>query len=157
MKLLQLFFLSAFVSSVGAFAVSSPSSRSRYAATRSSTKLKLYNSVEAAIADAQRICLQDPSCHECKVAWDVVEELEAASSRRGAVQANPTIAQPDVAALMASFDILIQKIDGKMDQLKATTVKFHEMGASDPSIEALYNRADEMKAALVDARKALPR
>jgi len=138
----------------GAFMVSPPKSSSRY-----STNLSMmYESVEAAIEEAQRICAIDPASQECRVAWDVVEELEAADSHRGQVQPQPH-APTDIeyTALMSSFDILVKKIDGKMDQLKATTVKLHELGATDPAMEELYSRADEMQQALANVRANLNR
>jgi len=117
----------------------------------------MFESVEAAIADAQRICAADPSSPECKVAWDIVEELEAAESHKGGPGVSGGPQSTDVAALMGSFDILVAKIDGKMDQLMATTIKLSELGVTDPSVAELYARAGEMKRALVDATSALRR
>ena len=116
-------------------------------------KLHSYESVEAAIADAQRICASDPTSPECKVAWDIVEELEAADSHQGGFDA-PS-ASTDLTALMGGFDILIKKIDGKMDQLKATTDKLAELGETDPSLAELGARAVDMKQALANARARL--
>lgn len=142
-----------------AFAVAPPhgSSPAATKTTRtSSTQLQLYQSVQEAISEAQRICAMDPTSQECKVAWDIVEELEAADSHLAAAAAIPSPTMgADVTAMLSSFDILIQKIDGKMDQLMATTMKLNELGASDPSIEALYVQAEQMKAALVAARQSL--
>lgn len=116
----------------------------------------MYDSVEEAIAEAQRICAIDPASSECRVAWDIVEELEAADSHRGgAPSAAAGMSSPDNSAFLGSFDILVQKIDGKMDQLKATTAMLQEMGAGDPSIAELGARADEMKQALANARASL--
>ena len=47
----------------------------------STTKLDLYATVEEAIAEAQRICATDPTGQACKVAWDIVEELDASDNR----------------------------------------------------------------------------
>lgn len=121
------------------------------------TQLNLYASVEAAITEAQQICAaQGQGSEACKVAWDIVEELEAADShkKKPMMPANTT---PDLVALMGSFDILVAKIDGKMEQLKATTEKFHELGASDPAIglEELYHRADEMQKQLAHVQRSL--
>ena len=119
------------------------------------TKLQLFKTVEEAIAEAQRVCAADPSSPECKVAWDIVEELEAANSHKDKKTTEVMPQSTDYHAFMGSFDILCQKIDGKMDQLMATAVKLHELGASDPSIEALYSKAEEMKQALRNARSTL--
>lgn len=122
---------------------------------RLSTHLNMYDSVEAAIDDAQRICAEDPSSMECKVAWDIVEELEAADShqlRQSGVDASQSM---DYLALMGSFDILTEKIDGKMDQLIATATKLDSMGA-DPSFQDLARLADEMKQALAYVKSTLP-
>ena len=40
----------------------------------------MFDSVEDAIAEAQKACAEDPTSGECKVAWEIVEELEAADS-----------------------------------------------------------------------------
>ena len=60
----------------------------------------------------------------------------------------------DTTALVGSFDILTQKIDGKMDQLKATAVQLEAMGAPG-NMQELARLADEMKVALENARAAL--
>lgn len=116
------------------------------------THLNLYRSVEAAIADAQRICAENPTSDECRVAWDIVEELEAADSHQG--QSIPVEGSLDTIALVGSFEILTQKIDGKMDQLKATAMELEAMGAPGNMAE-LARLADEMKQALDTARTAL--
>jgi hypothetical protein len=116
----------------------------------------MYESVEAAIAEAQKICANDPSSPECRVAWDIVEELEAADSHKG-VYASPYASNDAamVSALLGSFDILLQKIDGKMDQLMATTDRLAEFGTADTSIAELGLRAGEMKQALANAKASL--
>mmetsp|Transcript_11461 Transcript_11461/g.14189 ORF Transcript_11461/g.14189 Transcript_11461/m.14189 type:complete len:147 (-) Transcript_11461:244-684(-) len=138
--------LSLLASTASAFVVS-PS------CPRSSISLNLYDRVEDAIAEANRICAADPSSPECRVAWDIVEELEAADSHKGGY--TTTDVSPDIVAFMGSLDILMRKIDGKMDQLKATTDKLEEMGSTDPSIAELGARAIEMKYALANARMSL--
>lgn len=137
--------------------------RSRSAAS-SATELNLYASIEEAIAEAQRICALDPAGQECKVAWDIVEELEAADSHRDAAvarqmapQVGPTNMSPDLVALVASFDILSLKIDGKMDQLIATIEKLQELGADDPAIAELGARAADMRKVLAYVNDELKR
>jgi hypothetical protein len=133
-------FLSA-ISKASAFVASPPPSHGGRLTT---TTLHLYQSVQEAIAEAQRICAADASSPECKVAWDIVEELEAADSHKQKGEQQPANQSMDFVALMGSFDILSQKIDGKMDQLIATCDKFETMGA-DPSVAELSRLANEMK------------
>jgi hypothetical protein len=134
-----------------AFSTASLSSRSGLS-TR--TKLNmLFTPVEEAIADAQRICAMDPASPECRVAWDIVEELEAADSHRGGI---PVPAAPaDFLSLVEGFDILVERIDHKMDRLKATTESLAQLGVTDAAITSLYDRAQDMKQALMDARNTL--
>eukprot|EP00980_Cylindrotheca_fusiformis_P027192 scaffold19324_cov152-Cylindrotheca_fusiformis.AAC.7 len=119
--------------------------------TSPSTRLDLYASTQEAIAEAQRVCAMYPNSEQCKVAWDIVEELEAADSHRinantqSAPQQGSTNMSPDLVALVNSFDILAKKIDSKMDHLKATIDKLQELGADDPAVAELGTRADDMK------------
>ncbi|CAJ1956517.1 unnamed protein product [Cylindrotheca closterium] len=133
--------------------------RSKNRAPSSSTNLNMYSSVEEAIAEAQRICAMNPAGQECKVAWDIVEELEAADSHSRKIapdmSAGPTNMSPDLVALVASFDILSQKLDGKMDQLIATTEKLQELGADDPAIAELSARAVDMRRVLAYVNQEL--
>lgn len=170
--LLALLLIGTFLASTACGFVVSPSPSHRHATPSSTphapTQLNMYNSVEEAIVEAQRICAVDPASPECRVAWDIVEELEAADSHRGGVEfpyassaASGGAADPsdenaiEVSVMLGSFDILMKKIDGKMDQLQATTVKLHELGATDPSVTQLWQRAEEMKQALADAKASL--
>lgn len=128
---------------------------------RPATQLFLYDRVEEAIAEANRVCAQSgPESQECRVAWDIVEELEAADAHRGGPMQGGGGAvnmSPDGQALMSSFNILLQKIDGKMDQALATTEKLAELGLRDPEIAELHQRAYEMKEAVWNARRSLDR
>ena len=128
---------------------------------RPATQLFLYDRVEEAIAEANRVCAQSgPESQECRVAWDIVEELEAADAHRdGPMQGGGGAVNmsPDGQALMSSFNILLQKIDGKMDQALATTEKLAELGLGDPEIAELHQRAYEMKEAVWNARRSLDR
>jgi hypothetical protein len=144
---MKLFFvLSLVVSTACAFSVSSFSSRF-------STRLHpTFASVQEAIADAQRICAINPASPECRVAWDIVEELEAADSHRGGMKSS---AQTDNSAFLGGFKILTQKIDGKMDQLKATSEMLVQLGVTDPSVAELAIRAEEMKQQLAKVRALL--
>lgn len=144
---------SLFVGSSHAF-VASSSSPATTTTTTTTTQLDMYRTVEEAIAEAQRICEQDPTSNECRVAWDIVEELEAADSHQGQQSMHADDGGVDTSALVGSFDILTQKIDGKMDQLKATVMALEAMGAPG-NMPELARLADEMKFALENARAAL--
>ena len=92
------------------------------------------------------------------MAWDIVEELEAADSHRGGSMQGGGGAvnmSPDGQAMMSSFNILLQKIDSKMDQALATTEKLAELGVRDREIAELHQRAFEMKEAIWNARRSL--
>eukprot|EP00977_Amphora_coffeiformis_P016677 scaffold5224_cov135-Amphora_coffeaeformis.AAC.1 len=125
--------------------------RKNRSSSSSSSQLSLYDSVEAAIADAQRICAADPASNECRVAWDIVEELEAADSHKSPVAgAATTPGELDGTAMMGSMDILLAKIDGKMDQLFATADQFQHV---DPvTMDELGLAAQQMKQAIANAR-----
>lgn len=144
---------------VGLLLIAALSSTRSFVVSKSSRfdpTLNLYRSVEDAIAEAQRICRESPDCPECKVAWDIVEELEAADSHRQnqASGEEDRSESMDYQALMASFDILTQKLDGKMDQLIATCDKFGEWGA-DPSVTELSQLAKQMKEGMAYVKNTL--
>lgn len=120
---------------------------------RSSKPLHLFDSVEAAIAEAQRLTELDPTSQESRVAWDIVEELEAADSHNGGYAGNDVSMDPT--ALLGGLDILMKKVDGKMDQLKATADALNGMGAGHPSMDELSARSVEMKQALANVRASL--
>lgn len=117
----------------------------------------MYDRVEEAISDAQRICAQSgPESRPCRVAWDIVEELEAADSHRGQDLGGANHMSPDgEAAMLSSFEILLQKMDGKMDQCMATTEKLSDLGLRDHSIAELHQKAYEMKNAIWNARQSM--
>mmetsp|Transcript_84491 Transcript_84491/g.243951 ORF Transcript_84491/g.243951 Transcript_84491/m.243951 type:complete len:153 (-) Transcript_84491:239-697(-) len=119
------------------------------------TRLNLYKSVEEAIEEAQRICDEDPNSPACQVAWDIVEELEAADSHKDAQERiRDSQYSMDFEALLRSFDILTAKLDNKMDQLIATCDKFEEWGA-DPSVAELSRLAEEMKRGMAYVKDTL--
>jgi len=86
------------------------------------------------------------------VAWDIVEELEAADSHRNSVAS--TTGYVDYWPMVNGLDILCVKLDRKLDELKKLS---SEMAHSAPEIERLVYMSDEMKQALIDARSVLPR
>jgi CP12 domain len=143
------------------FAFLPPSSSSSSVRARSywyPMSLNLYREVEDAISEAQQICLVNPDSPECKVAWDIVEELEAADSHMQAPVNHEGTPPPsslmDVQALLASFDILTNRLDDKMDQLIATCDKFEEWGA-DPSVAELSQLAQQMKVGMAYVKDRL--
>lgn len=148
MKLLVVLFL--LVSTARAFVVL-PS-----ASMPTSTRLFLYDSVETAIAEAQKLCEENPNSKECKVAWDIVEELEAADSHKGAPQGPTGItADAEYKSLLDSFDILMDRTSDKLDQLKAVTVRLEDLGVNDPRVSQLYDHSETLKQALVQAKVSL--
>lgn len=119
---------------------------------RKETSLHLYKSAKEAIAEAKMICFEEgPNSERCKVAWDIVEELEAADShvRSADVQANELSYSP----LVDSLEILSAKIERKMDELKNLSTTLAEYGAG-AEVERLIYASDEMKQVLADARAA---
>ena len=119
---------------------------------RKETALHLYKSTKEAIAEAKMICFEEgPNSERCKVAWDIVEELEAADShvRSADVQANELSYSP----LVDSLEILSAKIERKMDELKNLSTTLAEYGAG-AEVERLIYASDEMKQVLADARAA---
>lgn len=119
-----------------------------------SSKLNLYNSVEEAISEAQRICNEQGGDSEaCKVAWDIVEELEAADAHR--TPAHPTSQQElSYGPLIMSLDLLSAKIDRKMDELNKLSTSLVEAGAG-PEVERLAYASEEMKGILEEAVRSL--
>ena len=119
--------------------------------------------LEEAISEAQRICSLDPTSSECRVAWDIVEELEAKDSHIQTAAAAAAAAGAgagagagelgtDYAVLMGSLDILLTKIDGKMDQLLATTDKMAQLGDQDPRVADVWEKAGALKEAVASLR-----
>jgi hypothetical protein len=119
-----------------------------------SSELNLYNSVEEAIGEAQRICSEQGGDSEaCRVAWDIVEELEAADAHR--TPAHPTTQQElSYGPLILSLDLLSAKIDRKMDELNKLSQSLVEAGAG-PEVERLAYASEEMKGILEEAVRSL--
>lgn len=133
-----------------AFVAEPPPSR------RATTKLNLFDTVEAAIAEAQRICAENPDSQECKVAWDIVEELEAADSHKVAPEAPAGIsASAEYNSLLDSFDILSKRTTDKLEQLKAVTLRLEDLGVNEPAVSQLYDISDELKRAIAQAKACL--
>ena len=115
--------------------------------------LHLYKSTKDAIAEAKMICFEEgPNSERCKVAWDIVEELEAADSH---VRSEPSVANElSYSPMVDSLEILSSKIERKMDELKNLSEGLAQYGAG-PEVERLSYASDEMKSCLEDARRAM--
>jgi len=121
-------------------------------------KTKIGDSVEDAIAAAQKACAEDPTSGECKVAWEIVEELEAADSHTAGMAPPQQVSrQAAYASVLSSFDMLEQDSEKQMEQLKALTDQLAELDVTDPAVSKLGELAVEMKQALVKARASLPK
>lgn len=117
------------------------------------TALHLYRSAQEAIADAERICAEEGMQSErCKVAWDIVEELEAADSHVRAPQAEQH--ELSYSPLVNGLDILVSKIDRKLDELKNLSAQLADAGAG-PEVERLIYASEEMKEILEVANRSL--
>ena len=114
--------------------------------------LHLYRSAQQAIADAERICaMEGPNSERCKVAWDIVEELKAADShdrtKNGPIELN-------YYPLLEGFDLLSNKVDKQLDELRNLSTQLAEAGAG-AQMERLVYASDEMKQILEEARASL--
>jgi len=124
--------------------------------TAGTTRLFLFKSVEAAIAEAQRVCADNPNSQECKVAWDIVEELEAADSHKDGPEAPTGLsANVEYSSLLDSFDILAKRTSDKLEQLKAVTLRLEDLGVTDSRVTQLYDISDELNQAIAQANAAL--
>jgi hypothetical protein len=117
-----------------------------------STRLSLYRSAQEAITEAERICaMEGPNSERCKVAWDIVEELKAADSHD---RKKPAPVELNYSPLLHGFDLLSNKIDRDLDELKNLSMQLVEVGAGS-EVERLVYASDEMKQILEEARIAL--
>eukprot|EP00956_Cyclotella_meneghiniana_P002420 scaffold2726_cov57-Cyclotella_meneghiniana.AAC.6 len=121
------------------------------------TQLDLYASVEQAISEAQNVCSQYGSDSEqCKVAWDIVEELEAADSHRTdtavALASSWEEKQVNYLPLLEGMDILSAKLDRKLYELNNLSRQLAEAGAGE-EIEALVYASEEMRGLLENAKR----
>lgn len=119
---------------------------------RRDTALMLYRSAAEAIYEAEEICaLEGPDSERCKVAWDIVEELESADSHTRTISAQDEISyQP----MISSLDILSEKINRKLDELQKLASSMAECGAG-AEVERLVYASEEMKGIIRDATQAV--
>ena len=121
---------------------------------KSSSQLNLYNSVEEAIAEAERIGYEQGTDSEAyRVQWDIVEELEAADSHRSPTT-TPVQQELSYGPLITSLDLLQDKIDRKMDELNKLSRSLVEAGAG-PEVERLAYASEEMRMILEEAVRSL--
>ena len=130
------------------------SSSSNSSSQKSSSQLNLYNSVEEAIAEAERIGYEQGTDSEAyRVQWDIVEELEAADSHRSPTT-TPVQHEVNYGPLITSLDLLQDQIDRKMDELNKLSRSLVEAGAG-PEVERLAYASEEMRMILEEAVRSL--
>ena len=103
------------------------------------------------------ICFEKgPNSEECRVAWDIVEELEAADSRVRSSEQQQSMGANELSysPLVDSLELLSVKVERKMDELKALSEQLTAYGAG-PEVERLQYASDEMKQILAEARSSL--
>ena len=139
--------------------VSAPSSSSSLISQKkhNSKALNLYKSAKEAIDEAKMICFEKgPNSEECRVAWDIVEELESADSRVRSAEQHQSMGANELSysPLVDSLELLSVKVERKMDELKALSEQLTAYGAG-PEVERLQYASDEMKQILAEARSSL--
>ena len=128
----------------------SPSSLKR----NNETALKLYRSAAEAIAEAERVCaMEGAGSDRCKVAWDIVEELKATDAHVRKQDTTQTF-DPGYYPMVNSLELLTEKVDRKMDELKKLSTELAQAGAG-PEVERLVYASDEFKQILAEARAAM--
>ena len=133
---------------------SNSSNNNNSSSQKSSSQLNLYNSVEEAIAEAERIGYEQGTDSEAyRVQWDIVEELEAADSHRSPTT-TPVQHEVSYGPLITSLDLLQDKIDRKMDELNKLSRSLVEAGAG-PEVERLAYASEEMRVILEEAVRSL--
>lgn len=129
---------------------------------------------EDAIREAEAICHNEgPQSEACRVAWDIVEEIEASDSRRrsgmyrdefrdGTYDPAREMARDldmerrrDIRTVMEGFDILSDQLSEKLDRMVATTDRLQDLGADAPVVDELGARAVEMKRLMADVHRYL--
>jgi hypothetical protein len=123
----------------------------------SSTQQNLYNSVENAIVEAQSTCYENGQDSQgCKVAWDIVEELEAADSHRdnaaAVVASSWEEKQVNYLPLLEGMDVLSNKLEKKLCELRNLSEQLAQGGAGE-EIERLVYASEEMIGLLESARE----
>jgi hypothetical protein len=120
-----------------------------------SSSLNLLRSAQEATAEAEYIChVEGPHSERCKVAWDIVEELKAADSHDRTQSSSLGPSELSYSPLVLGLDVLSNKIDKKMDELRKLSTELAGYGAG-PEVERLIYASDEMKQILQDARTAM--
>lgn len=114
-----------------------------------------------AIAEALRISKEfGASSDEARVAWDIVEELDASDSSP-AITTTTTAATPqeikqlDYASQVRGLAMLLQETRQKMAQIKDMAANLRNMELHDPSLAKLPNEAEPLKSVLAEAKAAM--
>lgn len=119
------------------------------------SSLHLFRSAQEATAEAEYIChVEGPHSERCKVAWDIVEELKAADSHNRTQSSSQCPNELSYSPLVLGLEVLSNKIDKKMDELRKLSTELAGYGAG-PEVERLIYASDEMKQILQDARTAM--
>jgi len=119
------------------------------------SSLHLFRSAQEATAEAEYIChVEGPHSERCKVAWDIVEELKAADSHDRTQSSSHSPNELSYSPLVLGLEVLSNKIDKKMDELRKLSTELAGYGAG-PEVERLIYASDEMKQILQDARTAM--
>ena len=123
--------------------------------SNNNSSLHLFRSAQEATAEAEYIChVEGPHSERCKVAWDIVEELKAADSHDRTQSSSHGPNELSYSPLVLGLDVLSNKIDKKMDELRKLSTELAGYGAG-PEVERLIYASDEMKQILQDARTAM--
>lgn len=144
-------------STARAFVVSSSSSSPRTANTKLAAEKKMFDTVEEAIKEAEKLC-EEGNKEECAMMWDIVEELEAADSHAKGLAPGKEVSKKTQYELeLAGFALLEKEVQGQMDQLKALTSKMADLGVKDESLAKLGSLSNDMKLTLAQAKLGLPK
>ena len=113
-----------------------------------------------AVEDALRISKEfGASSEEARVAWDIVEEMDAsdnspATSQVPALSAKE-VASRDYATEVRALAYLMQETKEKFSQMKALAVNLKEMELSDPSLTKLPPESAALKTVIAEAKAAM--
>mmetsp|Transcript_25414 Transcript_25414/g.43391 ORF Transcript_25414/g.43391 Transcript_25414/m.43391 type:complete len:170 (+) Transcript_25414:89-598(+) len=128
-------------------------SNSKKKVLKKNTDLSLYRSAAEAISEAERICMVEGAhSQRCKVAWDIVEELEAADAHHRTQTTGPN--ELSYVPLAQGLEILSVKIERKLEELRKLSTEMAEAGAG-PEVERLVYASDEMAQIIEEARQAM--
>jgi len=114
-----------------------------------------------AVADALRISKEfGASSEEARVAWDIVEELDASDNSAAVWDATPNLsekelASQDYAGEVRALAYLLQDTKEKLSQMKALASNLKQLELSDPSLSKLPAEAAPLKTVIAEAKAAM--